>query len=148
MLLFKLSLTSVFLSIWDWQYNFYFLDWKRLSYSDSFRVRTGIFVQATWSDAYSSPVLYLPCAVPTEPKRQVTREPGCYMCFPRVQSLKFRSKKWMLPMFKKPQTLKGLTVNLVPGLFKQCSCVQIFCFFVERILMDSSFIFWNKFQDC
>ena len=29
-------------------------------------------------------------------------------------------------MFKKPQNLKGLTVNLVLGLFKQCSHVQIF----------------------
>ena len=28
-------------------------------------------------------------------------------------------------MFKKPQNLKGLTVNLVQGLFKQCSHVQI-----------------------
>ena len=50
-------------------------------------------------------------------------------------------------MLKKPQNLKGLTVNLVPGLFKQCSLVQIFFFFVERILMDSSYILWNKFQD-
>ena len=33
-------------------------------------------VRHTWSDAYSSPVLYLPCAVPIEPKRQVVREPG------------------------------------------------------------------------
>ena len=48
-------------------------------------------------------------------------------------------------MFKKPQNLKGLTVNLVLGLFTQCSRVQIF--FVERILMDSSYILWNKFQD-
>ena len=24
-------------------------------------------------------------------------------CFPRVQSLKFREKSWMLPMFEKPQ---------------------------------------------
>ena len=38
-------------------------------------------------------------------------------------------------MFKKPQNLKGLTVNLVLGLFKQCSRVQIFfAFFVERVL--------------
>ena len=29
-------------------------------------------------------------------------------------------------MFKKPQNLKGLTMNLVLGLFKQCSCIQIF----------------------
>ena len=34
------------------------------------------------------------------------------MRFPRVESLKFRLKNWMLPMFKKPQHLKGLTVNL------------------------------------
>ena len=58
-------------------------------------------------------------------------------------------KNWMLPMFKKPQNLKGLIVNLVLGLFKQCSHVQIFfCFFIERILMDSSYILWSKFQDC
>ena len=50
-------------------------------------------------------------------------------------------------MFKKPQNLKGLTVNLVQGLFKQCSRVQIFLLFVERNLMDSSYILWNKFQD-
>ena len=50
-------------------------------------------------------------------------------------------------MFKKPQTLKGLTVNLTLGLFKQCSRVQIFLVFVERILMDSPYILWNKFQD-
>ena len=35
-------------------------------------------------------------------------------------------KNWMLPMFKKPQNLKGLTVNLVLGLFKERSRVQIF----------------------
>ena len=50
-------------------------------------------------------------------------------------------------MFKKPQHLKGLTVNLVQGLFKQYSRVQIFLFFVERNLMDSSYVLWNKFQD-
>ena len=38
-------------------------------------------------------------------------------------------KNWMLPMFKKPQNLKGLTVNLVLGLFKQRSRVQIFLLF-------------------
>ena len=48
-------------------------------------------------------------------------------------------------MFKDPQSLKGLTVNLVQGLFKQCSHVQIF--FVERNFMDSSYILWNKCQD-
>ena len=69
------------------------------------------------------------------------------MCFPRVQCLKFRPKNWMLPMLKKPQILKGLTVNLVQDLLKQCSHVQIFYFFVERNLMDSSYILWNKFQD-
>ena len=53
----------------------------------------------------------------------------------------------MLPMFQKVQNLKGLTVNLVQGLFKQCSHVQIFCFFVEQNLMDSSYILWNKFHD-
>ena len=50
-------------------------------------------------------------------------------------------------MFKKPQNLKDLTVNLVLVLFKQCSHVQIFYFFVEWILMDSSYILWNKIQD-
>ena len=51
-------------------------------------------------------------------------------------------------MFKEPQSLKGLTVNLVLGLFKQqCSCFQTFAFCVERILMDGSYILWNKFQD-
>ena len=51
-------------------------------------------------------------------------------------------------MFKKPQNLKGLTVNLVQGLLKQCSHVQIFLlFFAERNLMDTSHILWNKFQD-
>ena len=50
-------------------------------------------------------------------------------------------------MFRKPQNLKGLAVNLVIGMFKQCSRVQIVSLFVERILMDSSYILWNKFQD-
>ena len=51
-------------------------------------------------------------------------------------------------MFKNPANLKGLTVNLVQNLFKQCSHIQIFLyFFVERNLMDSFYIFWNKFQD-
>ena len=50
-------------------------------------------------------------------------------------------------MIKKPQNLKGLTVNLILGFFKQCCRVQIFLLFVERILMDSSHILWNKFQD-
>ena len=49
-------------------------------------------------------------------------------------------------MFKKSQNLKGLIMNLVQGIFKQYSRVQIFFFFVERILMDSSYILWNKFQ--
>ena len=31
--------------------------------------------------------------------------------------------------------------------FKQCSRVQIFCFFAERSLMHSSYMLWNKFQD-
>ena len=43
-------------------------------------------------------------------------------------------------MFKKSQNLKGLTVNLVQGLLKQCFCL-------ERNLMDNSYILWNKFQD-
>ena len=50
-------------------------------------------------------------------------------------------------MFKKPQNLKGLTVNLTLGHFKQFSHVQIFCFFVERILMDNSYTLWNNFQE-
>ena len=33
-------------------------------------------------------------------------------------------------MFKKPQNLKGLTVNLVQGHFKQWSHVQIFLVFL------------------
>ena len=40
-------------------------------------------------------------------------------------------KDWMLPMFKKSQNLKALTVNLVLGLFKQCSRVQNFLLFGE-----------------
>ena len=47
----------------------------------------------------------------------------------------------------KNRNLKGLTMNLVLGLYKQCSRIEIFCFFVERMLMDSSYILWNKFQD-
>ena len=50
-------------------------------------------------------------------------------------------------MFKEPQNLNGLTVNLVQGLSKQCSHVQTFCFFAESNLMDSSYVIWNKFQD-
>ena len=50
-------------------------------------------------------------------------------------------------MFKKPQNLMGLTVNLVLGHFKQCFCVQNCAYFVELILVDSSYILWNKFQD-
>ena len=51
-------------------------------------------------------------------------------------------------MFKKPQNLKGLTVKLILVLFEQCSHIQIFfCFFVERILMDRSYILWKKIQD-
>ena len=48
-------------------------------------------------------------------------------------------------MLKNPKNLKGLIVNLVPGLFKQCSHAQIF--FVERNNRDSSYILWNRFQD-
>ena len=38
-------------------------------------------------------------------------------------------------MFKKPQNMKGLTVNFVLGYFKQYSRVQffLFCFIVEFI---------------
>ena len=50
-------------------------------------------------------------------------------------------------MFKKKQNLKGLTVNLVLGLSEQCSRVQIFLFFVEWNLMDSSYMLLNKFHD-
>ena len=68
------------------------------------------------------------------------------MYFPRVQSLKFRQKMGCYQCLKKSQ---NLNVNLVQGLLKQCSHVQIFfCFFAERNLMDSSYISWNKFQDC
>ena len=41
------------------------------------------------------------------------------VCFPEVQSVKFRLLNWMLLMFKKPKNLKGLTMNFVQGLFKQ-----------------------------
>ena len=52
----------------------------------------------------------------------MSRLPSYYnMCFPRVQSLKFCKKNWMLPMFKKPQNLKALTLNLVLGLFNLIS---------------------------
>ena len=51
-------------------------------------------------------------------------------------------------MFKKSENLKGLTMNLVLVFLKQCSRVQIFfCFFVERIRIDGSYILWNKFED-
>ena len=50
-------------------------------------------------------------------------------------------------MSKKPQNVNCFTVNLVQGLFKQCSHVQIFFgFFVEQNPMDSTYILWNKFQ--
>ena len=35
-------------------------------------------------------------------------------------------------MFKKPKNLKGLTVNLIQGLFKQCSHVQSFLLFLQN----------------
>ena len=66
------------------------------------------------------------------------------MCFPRVLSLSL--KKLDVTDVLKSQNLKSLNVNLVLSLVKQCSRVQNFCFFVERILMDSSHILWNKFQ--
>ena len=50
-------------------------------------------------------------------------------------------------MFEKPLKFKGLTVNLVLGHFQQCSRLQILFFFLELILMGSSYILWNKFQD-
>ena len=56
-------------------------------------------------------------------------------------------KNGMLPMFKKPQNLKGLTVNLVQAFLNKVSAFTLFCFSVERILMDSSYILCNKFQD-
>ena len=37
-------------------------------------------------------------------------------------------------MFKKPKNLKGLTVNLVKGLFEQCSRVHIFAFLLNETL--------------
>ena len=49
------------------------------------------------------------------------------------------SKNWMLPMFRKPQNFKGLTVYL--------PAFGFFAFFVERNLMDSSYMLCNKFQD-
>ena len=55
------------------------------------------------------------------------------MCFVRVHSL---------------LNLKRLTVNLVQGLFKQCSRFQIFyLIFVERKSRDNSDMLWNKSQD-
>ena len=39
-------------------------------------------------------------------------------------------KNWMSPMFKIPPNVKGLTVNLVQGLFKRCSYFQIFLLFL------------------
>ena len=50
-------------------------------------------------------------------------------------------------MFKKPQILKGLTVNIVLGLLNNVPAFRFLCFFVERNLMDSSYVLWNKFQD-
>ena len=78
------------------------------------------------------------------------------MCFQYVSTicvfLRYKAsnfvKKIDVTNVKKPQNLKGLTVNPAPGLFKQCFRFQIvFCFFVGRILMDSFYILWNKFQD-
>ena len=43
-------------------------------------------------------------------------------------------KNWMSPMFKKPQNLKGLTVNLVQGLFRQCSHFFFFAFLLNKTL--------------
>ena len=51
-------------------------------------------------------------------------------------------------MFKNTQNLKGLTVNLVLGIFNNVPGFRFFGFFVERKLMDSCYILWNKFQDC
>ena len=50
-------------------------------------------------------------------------------------------------MFKKTSKFEGFHRESRPRPFKQCSRVQIFCFFVGRILMDISYILWNKFQD-
>ena len=50
-------------------------------------------------------------------------------------------------MLKNPENLKGLTVNLVQGLFQLPSRVQISLLFLERNSMDSSYMLWNKFQD-
>ena len=47
-------------------------------------------------------------------------------------------------MFKQPQHLKGLTINLVQGFLNTVPTFRFF--FVERNLMDSSYIIWNKFQ--
>ena len=52
----------------------------------------------------------------------------------------------MLPMFKKTQHLKGLTINLVQGILNIVPCSDFFLLFVERNLMDRSYILWNKFQ--
>ena len=67
--------------------------------------------------------------------------------FLRYKVLYFVKKLGCYRCLKDPQNLKGLTVNFVQGLFNQCFHLQIFCFFVERNLIDSSYILWNKFQD-
>ena len=60
-------------------------------------------------------------------------------------------------MFKKPQNLKDLTVNLVLGHFKQCSRIQILLLFcrmnpygfygINLNTLKFKYILWNKFQD-
>ena len=51
------------------------------------------------------------------------------MCFPWVKSLKFRSKNWVLPMFTKPQNLKGLTVNLPKAFLNNVPTFRLFLLF-------------------
>ena len=43
--------------------------------------------------------------------------------------------------------LKGLTVNLVIAFFNNVPAFRFFCFYVERKIMDSCYMSWNKFQD-
>ena len=63
--------------------------------------------------------------------------------FPRVKGLKFRLKSWMLPMFKNSK-FEGFDRECCRRPFKT---MFLFAFFVERVLMISSHMLWNKFQD-
>ena len=52
-------------------------------------------------------------------------------------------------MFKKTQNLEGLydrESRSIPFL-NNVPAFRLYCFFVERNPMDSSYMLWNKFQD-